>query len=186
MKTRNLIWNVIILFAVLVILVSCAGTKFIKEPDAGLKTLLIGQIILNTTEIPKGYEAKETYTSGIEIHLEKSPSGEITKLSSRGKDGYFFMTNPDAKSYRLDKLYLHVYASNYVWTFSCEFPHPVVIQIEDGKVNNLGLISWKANYKLHQHFVDNINHENIKRWFKEEFPESDWNTKEWVNIKILD
>jgi hypothetical protein len=184
MKVRTLALNIICTLVIIVFLLSCATTKFYAEPDEASSTILVGQISLLTSEIPYGYEAKDTYTKGIEIHLENMSTGEIKKLYSRG-DGYFFMINPEAKSYYLKKLYLHVYETNYRWKFSCTFGHNVKIYIEDGKVNNLGFVRWHVNYKSQQQDVVNYDYDARKAMFKEKFPESEWNNKEWVNKKMF-
>jgi hypothetical protein len=184
MKVRTLL-SIICTLVIIVFLGSCATTKFYVEPDEVSKTILVGQIRLLTSEIPYGYEAKDTYTKGIEIHLENMSTGEIKKLYSQGKDGYFFMINPDVKSYYINKLYLRVYETNYRWTFSYDFDHDVTIYIEDGKVNNLGFIKWQIYYSSQRQYVDNFDHDNIKAMFKEKFPESEWNKEEWVNKKCF-
>jgi len=182
MKDSKIIIGFTLLIFVFVVFSSCATTKFSKEPDESITTLLVGQIRLETYGIPIGYELKGPYTSPIQIYLENMSTGEIAKLESKGSEGFFSMINPSAKSYRIQKIYLKAFGENYYAEFEFIISSEVILNINEGKVNNLGLIEWKYDYNYKRQYADNLNYEKTKIWFEEKYPESVWNKKEWVNI----
>jgi len=184
MKTRMLCIILILVLTVLVIVGSCAWTKFVQEPGGASPTLLIGQIMIYVTKCPQPASLDGTHKKDITIQLEDQLTAKIIELKSKGIDGYFSIINPENYHYKIVGFRLHEKTDRGTRELAFSFNGNIII--DSGKVNNVGIIECDVNFKSTK--VDirvNQKYEDIKIWFAEKYPESAWNKKEWVNVGIF-
>jgi len=117
-------------------------------------------------------------TSGMEIVLRNTATNEIL-CSPSDKNGLFYVPLQEGK-YCIDDLY--VIKEGYDGFLDFIFTNPAieVLEIEKGKVNNIGTIQWSPVMDGRHFVIQTKNPSEIQTMFSEQFPESKWNTQEWI------
>ena len=171
-------------------LVSCAVVPTASEKNP---TLLVGEIAFVGNNHPNrnGISFNGTTTAGIEIVLRNTATNELLHITS-GKSGLFY-TNLKEGEYFIDELYIikkkkknssrsfeddDLWASSKVpWASLGINPAQKVLEIERGKVNNVGSILWSIDSE--HDVIQTDNPSSVKSDFAKQFPKSNWNEKEW-------
>lgn len=173
--------------SLLILLSGCATTTFVNESRGSgkeLKTLVIGQIEVNLSKIGPGYMALEgTHRANIEITIENIATGEESTRLSKGQDGYFYMINPDHLRYKIVRIKVLEKRGNRKMWYTIPLRKSFTISMN--KVNNLGFITYMSVHRENEYaFHQDFEGHNMRGWFKETFPESKWNDKEWVDVNF--
>ena len=157
------------------------GCKSIPMSTERTPTLLIGQIVFGGSDYVsrQGISFSGITTSGIEIALRNTVTNEVFRFSP-GKNGLFYIGLKEGK-YWIDELYIKKERNDGAWSDIYTNPPRKVLEIERGKVNNLGTLHWTFVGRRHD-VVQLENSEDTKNEFTKQFPKSNWNTKEWIYI----
>jgi len=82
--------------------------------------------------------------------------------------------------YRITKLVYTGRNGNSGWSITLR--NPPRIEIEHGKVNNLGLLNFPDATSTTVYAEWNKNYEQVGTQFRQKYSSSNWNNKEWINI----
>jgi hypothetical protein len=116
---------------------------------------------------------------GIEIELSKvNGIGMYTLLA--GADGMFYSVRVPAGVYKITKLVYTGRNGSSGWSITLR--NPPRIEIEHGKVNNLGLLNFPDATSTTVYAEWNKNYEQVGTQFRQKYSSSNWNNKEWINI----
>ena len=143
-------------------------------------TLLVGEIVFTGRNYvsANGISFDGTATSGIEILVKNTATNEILRFPA-DKNGLFYVSLQEGK-YWISEFFIkkeHYDGSGaYISTSASR---PMVLEVERGKVNNIGTIQWSF-IDLRHNIIREDNSSEIKNKFSKQFPESIWNTKEWI------
>ena len=142
------------------------------------QTLLVGNIVFagNNYISRNGISFNGTTNSGIEIILKNTDTNELFRFSS-GKNGLFYISLQEGK-YRIDELYIKKANNDGAWAYIYTNPSNKLLEIEKGKVNNVGTIRWFFTDGRHVVEKDD-NSTVVKNEFSKQFSSSNWNQKEW-------
>jgi len=142
-------------------------------------TLLVGEVLFTGSNFvtENGVSFDGTTTSGIELVLKNTATNEILKFSA-DKNGLFYINLQEGK-YKIEELFIRKYSENENWfDFYIKQPAIKVLEIEKGKINNIGTLQWSFIDRMHN-LVQEDNSSDVKIKFSERFPESNWNQIEW-------
>ncbi|UCB46769.1 MAG: hypothetical protein JSV25_04940 [Spirochaetota bacterium] len=203
MKTNILFLISITLLISLLLIAGCATTSLIEEPTNHESTLLLGRIKLTGENFPISWNMNREITSGLAVYLVDISTKEVITIRSFGKDGLFHLIDPDAGQYAIKGFELLKKSTGM--RISLSYPRgpiqPIYISIKKNCVNNLGDIRWNEVYAtqvskevktnrtevifsvIGMHTFKH-NHDEVENWFRETYPESVWNQKEWVDVTI--
>jgi hypothetical protein len=120
---------------------------------------------------------------------------KLINVRSRGQDGVFYIVDPDGDTYYILGYEIEKKVSPTLRvTMSYHAEDYPYIKLAKNRVNNLGDIKWNEAYdsrsKGHHTFSTKGSHkflgnyDEVRNWFKGTYPESDWNSKSWVNAEI--
>jgi len=141
-------------------------------------TLLIGQVVFGGGDYVSNNDIsfQTQSTSGIEIALRNTVTYEVFRFPSN-KNGLFYVALQEGK-YWIDELYLKKEHNDGAWAEIYTTPAKNVLEIESGKVNDVGTLQW--TYMGRRHNVVQLDKSSdAKNEFEKQFPKSNWNTKEW-------
>ncbi|MCL2074408.1 MAG: hypothetical protein FWH18_10825 [Marinilabiliaceae bacterium] len=142
-------------------------------------TLLVGEVIFTGKNFvtDNGVSFEGTTTSGIVLLLQNIVTNETIEFPA-DKNGLFY-TNLQEGKYIIDEMLIRKYNENENW-FDLFISQPTikVIEIEKGKVNNIGTLRWSLDRRT-QNFFQEDNSSHVKIKFSERYPESNWNQIEW-------
>jgi len=157
-------------------LIGCVAIPTSTEKNP---TLLVGTIIFGGSDYmsSQGISFSGVTTSGIEISLRNAVTNERFRFSP-GKNGLFYYNLQEGK-YCIDELYIKKERNDGAWSYITTSPSKKLLEIERGKVNNLGTIHWSFVDRRHE-VVQVDNSVDTKNEFAKQFPKSNWNTKEWT------
>jgi len=161
------------------------------EAQTTNQTFLVGQV----THAGSGYYSwgdfslNGVYLKDIVVALKEVSTGDNYFLLS--DDGGFFYTDRlAAGQYILENVnYTKSIGEDYSW-IKWTAPENFVFEILSNKVSNLGFIYWESEYdEVNENWPVNdlfhsYNYNNVMSSWKENFPHSVWNEREWVNIPI--
>ena len=156
-------------------LIGCRAIPMSTERN---QTLLVGDIVfVGSNYISRnGISFNGTTNSGIEIVLKNTDTNELFRFSP-GKNGLFYISLQEGK-YKIDELYIKKVNHNGAWADVYTHPSNKLLEIEKGKVNNVGTIRWF--YVDRRHVVEqDDNSIAVKNEFSKQFLNSNWNQKEW-------
>jgi len=85
--------------------------------------------------------------------------------------------------YIIDELYIKKTAFDGAWADLYMNPAQKVLEIERGKVNNIGTIRWSLVDRKHS-MIQSDNSLAVKVDFSKKYPKSNWNQKEWIYNKL--
>jgi len=187
------IFLLILFIPLIVLLTSCATTKFIAEPKTpDMGTLLIGQIEVHVSDWPEPSAMNGVHRRNIQVHLYDSAERKEIKMTSRGEGTFYLVSENRTKMIDISGFMVRTkIEGGPVSTLNLEYGKKVLLQ--DGKVNNVGRIIFivevigqgpgRGNVGTYIQTSESykVKFEDIKPWFRETFPESEWNNKEWVN-----
>ena len=156
----------------------------VSFPDASEKnqTLTIGQVILEA----KGWSTANisingTHKVGIEITIQNSENEKAYLVKSRS-DGLFYTTNIPKGNYKITKMYFKK-TSGSAWRDVWIEPSRGQFEIQDGCVNNFGILAWHAESSKST-LTGNNEYEEVRMLFLEKYVSSNWNEKEWKSTAI--
>jgi len=154
------------------------GCKTMPMSTENTPTLLIGQVVfgggdyVSTNDI--SFQTQST--SGIEIALRNTVTYEVLRFPAN-KNGLFYSALQEGK-YWIEELYIKKERTDGAWAEIYTNPSKNVLEIESGKVNDVGTLQWTFMGRRH-HVVQLDKSSNTKNEFEKQFPKSNWNTKEW-------
>jgi len=202
MKTRTIVLIPTLLICIL-FMSNCATTSQpakpgrlarISEPSNSNSTLLIGRITLTCENFPKSWHVEGEYKKGISIDLQDQKTGDIFTLKSRGSQGLFYVLDRSG-NFEIKQLTFVMGGGRSRTTLYYRSRYPLIINIEKGKVNNMGDMLWtetfeeiterethKATGKTHSELRFIKNYSEVKNWFGESYPDSGWNKGSWINL----
>jgi len=149
--------------------------------------MVIGAIIQHG----KGYKFASTASvnginkTGIEITLQGLDDKFYTMKTK--SDGLYYSTNIPEGVYKIIKFYLKN-TSGGSWasiTYTISADTELKVEITAGKVNNLGTINWECEKNVKNTISFNREYEQVKEIFQENNKSSNWNEKEWIDIKTI-
>jgi len=145
-------------------------------------TLLIGQVVLEARGMPASYVSiNGTHKVGIEITIQNVESGRTYSVLSQN-EGLFTFTDIPEGNYIMSKLYFKRTSGN-AWRDIWTEPRRNQFRIQEGYVNNVGIISWHSE-DSRSLFNANKEYEQVRNFYQERFRSSNWNEKEWRNTSI--
>lgn len=157
----------------------------IPEPADQSSTLLIGKIVFSA----KGYEnfgsssINGVHKTGINLTIENIKTNEIYVLTT-GITGIFYSTNLPAGKYTIKKYLFKDSSQNSMSEMTASHNDLLVFQINPGKVNNLGFISWLAKNGEGVTFNYNNDYSIVHDNFNQEYKNSLWLRYEWINLTL--
>ena len=155
-------------------LISCRTIPMYTEINP---TLLVGEVIFKTNMKELGILSDGINISGIEILLKNTTTNENIRFST-DKNG-LLLVNLQYGKYKIEELYIKKQYNDGTWfDFYIKQPTIKVLEIENGKVNNIGTLQWSFMNRMHN-LVQVDNTSEVKNKFIKRFPESNWNQKEW-------
>jgi hypothetical protein len=176
----------------------CATTSKIKEPVSVDSTLIVGRITVTCNNFPDNWHINGEHKSGIIVHLQNFKTDETTSVRSKGPDGLLCIYDI-YDSYKITSFTFENMAGGWVSTINYNSSYPKVIKIKKGSVNNLGDIYWVETFgpkteKVYtktkryqtgtstQELIFKDNYDEVKDWFQNTYPDSNWNNKNWTNL----
>ena len=158
------------------------GCRTIPMATENNPTLLVGKVIFYGRFISAhGISFDGTITRGIEISLRNTTTNEVFRFSP-DNNGLFHINLQDGK-YALDELYIRRYNSEGAWSNLFTNPSQKFIEVERGKVNNIGTIRWTfVNRRHHIEQFDNLA--TVRDAFSARYTRSNWNQKEWIYTQV--
>jgi len=200
MKTKILISITILILISFLLIGGCATTSRITEPTSPDSALLIGRIKLTCTEFPKTWNINGDHPNGVVVYLANVSTKEIIKVRSRGSDGLFYLIDLDVDKYVIVAFSFQSGGSRHTVNLGFETKDVRYFEIKRNFVNNLGDIKWRSKYEtkvgtewskagstttfsVKDSYNYLGNYDEVKSWFEETYPESDWNNKNWINAR---
>ena len=175
MKKRILI---ALLFAFLI------GCRTIPMATENNPTLLVGKVSFTgkSSVIINNLSFDGTSTRGIQILLRNTATNEFLRFSP-DNNGLFHISLPDG-TYSLDDLYIRKYNDRGAWASIFTRPLQKLIEVERGKVNNIGTILW--TFEDRRHRVEQIdNSAAVREAFFARYARSNWNQQEWKYTSLF-
>ena len=171
----------ILLKPTLCFLIGCTAIPTATDKN---QTLLVGEVIFVGSDYVSnnGISFNGTTTSGIEIVLRNTSNNESFRISTNNT-GLFHINLQDGK-YMIDELYVKKERNDGAWSYLYTSPSQKVMEIEKGKVNNIGTIRWSYLERKHN-VIQTDNSLAVKNNFSKKFPKSNWNQKEWEYSKLM-
>ena len=144
-------------------------------------TLLVGKVLFTGSDYMSehGVSFAGITTSGIEIVLRNTATSDVFRFPA-DKNGLFYI-NLQEGEYWIDEIHIRKEGYDGSWATSSTNPALKVLEVEKGKVNNVGTILWSplAVDRRRQFVTQTDNSSAIKTMFSEQFPESEWGQIEW-------
>jgi len=164
------------------------GCASFPNADKEHNTMVIGAI--NQQAQGYNYYGSATInginTSGIEISIKNLKDENIYTMRTIS-GGQFYSINIPEGEYKISKLYIKKeFGSSWAsisWTPPSDAEQK--FEIINGKVNNLGTISWECEKDVKNRILYNREYGQVRDAFQEKNKSSNWNEKEWVDIKII-
>jgi len=177
-------------FLYLFICLLVVGCLSLPEPDSKKQTLVVGMINLQVKGVTGSVSntINGTNKMGIEISLQELTGYKIYTMLS-GTEGLFYSTNIPQGTYGIIQLYLKVESSSGGASLTTSYAITTHrIEIVNGKVNNLGIITLDfvsdggSGGKSTLNY--NRDYEQVRTLFRQKYSSSNWNQKEWINNGI--
>ena len=170
-----------ILVAVGLFFVSC--TSF-PTPDENAQTLVVGQIVSEASGFFNYGSATVNGINkdGIEIIIKNAESGKTYVMTSQ-KDGMFYSTDIPKGYYILTKLY-YKKTTLFRWA-DLWFESLDEFEIVEGVVNNFGILDWTSVRAARFTLTANKEYEQVRARFEGRSQASNWNLREWKNVRLL-
>ena len=178
MKTRALV-----IFAVFV-LAGCVSVPPVPTPKQN--TLLVGKILVNWSvsgslgpdQRPGGEDLE--INSGIAIIFHNNQTGKEISVTTQ-KHGWLLTSKLNGGNYTIQTFQMERDLGGI--THRMTLGGPIYITIEEGLVNNIGVIQIDRKTSYEFRWVD---YDVVKLDFQMEFPDSQWNSYEWKNTELFD
>ena len=200
MKTKVAVSVMSVILIGFIIMSGCATTSKISEPTTADSTLLIGRIKLTCSDFPNYVHVNGEHTKGITIDVQNVSTGEVLNTKSKGADGLFYFENPDAGEYAIVGYTIITKGGNVRATFRFLYDKSNRFNIKPNAVNNFGDISWVCEFETitENEYTDRGagqttanwsnecshigNYAEVKTWFKTTYPDSNWNSMDWIDL----
>lgn len=198
--------TIIILLTIgLVLIVSCSTTPRIKEPTSESSTLLLGRITLRCMDFPENFHVNGIHTDGVTVYIGNYTTKDFISIRSHGADGLFYLVDPEPPDgqYFIAGFGLETGSSRMTLRLSHETKDdPFYFVLKENAVNNLGDIRWDDRYEeqVTKEYTRKGSHsgistvgwheykqngDEVESWFKNTYPDSDWNRKIWISVENL-
>jgi hypothetical protein len=179
--------NILCIMVCFLLMLMLVGCSTILEPTKPEDSLLIGQLTLKS----EGWEdfmnasINGTLKGAISMQIENTDTGE-TYATSTSSNGFFSKINPASGIYVIKKLVYQNTSTNAYITLTWE-PNIKLkyIQVDPGKVINIGILTWVATKNKDNKkssLIQDDKPEILKDQFVVDFPKSLWLQREWVNL----
>ena len=183
----NKIIKVLFYLSVLMLLVSCATTRFEPKED-GSSTLVVGRWIATAKGVSptkNGINLNKNYTLGIKLSLKELSTGKLYETKTIRRDGLFVFGNLDArKKYYVHQIEYKIEKSDGSsgWITTTYNPNSFPVNLKpDGVVvlGNFECMITEANGKLKSNLIDKDIPTDVRFSFMDLYPESKWLSKNW-------
>jgi len=155
---------------VCLLVISCVS---LPEPDSKNQTLVVGIANIQDNYHPSDSSSR----AGIEITLNKfSGTGGYTLVTNA--DGIFYSAKIPGGIYKLSEVKYP--SGNVIFILDS----PPKIEIENGKVNNLGTFTLIGTSGVGGPLNWSSGYEQVRFLFGQKYSSSNWNQKEWINIRF--
>jgi hypothetical protein len=155
------------------ILMSCTS---LPEPNNVEDNLTIGRVKQHGSNYDtfEGLNVNSTHYDGLILTLVKIDDKTVVKIKPN-MNGYILEKNLASGSYELVKMVLLLKSERASLTLHIDLNEkPPRIEIENGKVNNLGSIEWESDPKEGATYKINFGYELISTHMKAEYSNSLW------------
>ncbi len=178
MFRRCLLNYAFIIICTIVILSNCAT---ITEPDDKHSTLLLGTVALLTKAVSFDGSIKSDaiYREGIQITIQNYETKAFYELQTK-KDGLFFTRELSSGWYFFKRFYYKNPGSANPWMLNGPGGE-IYFYIMDGKVNNLGSLTWYIGRVGYNQFKVSKDYNEVHNQFVGTFPQSGWLRAIWQN-----
>jgi len=167
---------------IIFIVVSLTGCTSIPIPTREKDTLLVGKLLVNWNTTGKMSGGNGKIKLGIKTYFQNDQTGKIISVTTQ-KDGWFFTNKLNGGKYTIQKFYIERVQDHTIYTMTLN--GPFYISPENGVVNNMGTITiYIGNDKNYNILFNYIDYDVVKYGFQNEFPDSEWNSYEWINNSI--
>jgi hypothetical protein len=174
-------------------LIGCATTTFRVEPRApDMDTLLIGQIEVHVSGWPST-EMNRVHKSNIQAYLYDYAEDKWTQVTTRDEGTFYLVTSHASNKFWIGGFLVGGKTRGGTSKISLDYGKAVVVQ--GGQVNNLGRIvstvkvigrkqvGTGTKIDISTNYI--VRYGEIQPWFKETFPDSEWNDKQWFDSPHL-
>ncbi|MDR1419141.1 MAG: hypothetical protein LBI86_02085 [Treponema sp.] len=156
-----------------------AGCTSVPVPTPEQNTLVAGKFLVNWKTTDKMRGGNGTYRFGIRIYFRNNQSGKIFFVSTQ-KDGWFLTGKLAGGSYTIQKFFIERNAGRI---YQMTLNGPFFITLEEGMVNNMGVIQIDLEDDGYSYQL--VDYDVVKLDFQSEFPDSEWNFREWKTNNVF-
>jgi hypothetical protein len=172
-----------ILLILTILLLTGCSKKFYVEPDKNADTLLLGQVQFlgsNDNEL-NSFNGKRN--RNISLEIENINNKKCMIIRSADDAGIFYSSRLEQGIYQIKKF--TVQSSDNGRFHNTTFNQYYFFQLQKGKINNMGFIDWKLNFKNSKEVILlNSDFSNVKMCFSTNFNDSSWITNVWTDTII--
>jgi hypothetical protein len=175
--------KILLLFIPTIIL---AGCSTLPDPEKSDSSLLIGSIVMHVSNVDSQYglNVNGNQYDNITLKIYDPESKEIDLVTN--KDGYFVTDKVIPGYYYLEKMGIKITNEHAYQTMSIVFSKPYPrIQIEPGKVNNIGIIEWYYDGEEGTRANFDAKYRDINNYYTENYNNSKWWERETVELPIM-
>lgn len=161
------------------------GCATYSEPKTENDKLLTGIIVHTGIGYKKysGATVNGIHKTGIEMTIKNVSTNEEFKIRTK-KNGLFYLHELPVGTYEIEDFYLKV-SSGKAWADTHSSPdNRLRFSIENGKVNNLGVINWDGKMREWTNISFNNSYNTVMKEFTSRFPKSNWLKMEVINLNI--
>jgi len=183
MRSKRLVTFFAITLTAAFLLDSC--TTF-PAPDAAHSTLIVGSIELTASGHPVGFSGNTvngTHKEGIEITIENVQTKAKYVLHSRG-DGLFFSQEVPAGDYSIKRFYYNRKSGGGHADTNTYPDRNRLFTIVEGKVNNLGSISWQSDLEERMGHLANKDYIAVRNQVASIDSMSQWLKLDWEEVHV--
>ena len=183
----NKIFKVLFYLLVLMLLVSCATTRF-EPKDGGDSALLVGRLTAKASGVEydgNGVNFNRNYTMGIQLTLKGISSGKIYETKTVRRDGLFVFGNLNVnENYYLYQIkYLIEQSDGWKgWITYTYEPNDFFVKLKPDSVVVLGNFECTmtgAGSGITARIIDKDFPTDVRFSFMDIYPESKWLSKNW-------
>ena len=174
-----------ICYVLMSILFFSCSTMLRIEPQTCKQSLVIGQIRLEAKNFSKvgSISVNGIHHSSINIRVLNLTTGEEFEVLSRGGTGLFYFLSEEGNTYSIVNFKYTNTGTHGTYAQISVSPTDLILQIEPGKVYNIGKIEWNADKDAHAHyFTFKRNYLELENLIRIKYAKSKWNLHEWENV----
>ena len=158
------------------LLIGCTSIPASTEQNP---TLLVGEVVFSCNDYisSQGISFVGITKGDIKISLRNKETKEIISVFT-DKTGFFYVNRLQEGKYEITELYLEKKRQDGAWANVYVNPAVKELEIEKGKVNNIGTVDWSFSERKHN-IIQTDHSLLVQNSFAKRFPKSNWNQKEW-------